>query len=575
MRWSSLRPRAGVTRCIALISAACIALGIITYSDARGDTEITLKTEIVSATVYSKQAQVTRRGTIDIGKGSHRLVCDDLPNGFVESSLQIEGGGTAAATIIGVDFVKRLGGATESPRYDVLKDELAALTAQSDSLGILLDSARKRIEFITSLGALPLREMNEKLAGEIFRVDDWRALMNFLEVERIKTDLKIRRLEGEIQELTKKIDWIKGDLNSIRADVEWGKRVIIDCDITAPGQLTLDLTYAIGGAQWQPEYTIRHRTGAGEIEIAYNARITQSTGEDWNDVSVLLSTAQPQIGAAPPNLYAHYLGTRPPHLAPSTSEELRQMGVLKKTGDELHVRGGSAGGRTPVISLEAGTTAAAHAANFTLPKPVDLVSGTTPKRVLITSRTLPIELSRYTVPLLEPRVFVRGELTNTLDVPLLGGQADVYIETTPEGGGGRITNFVGKEEILPTATGQRFSLHLGIDQDIRVTRSLERKDYLSKAGKSDTKIRFSYIVTIENFKTEGVEVTLRDRVPVSIMKEIEVGDIDLDPEPDERGEDGIITWNLPMEPGATQTIWIAYTVVFPSSFPVRYFNLGE
>lgn len=559
---------------LALVTVACIALCVLASLDARGDTEITLKTKIVSVTVYSERAQVTRRGTIELGKGAHRIVCDDLPNGFVESSLQVEGSGTAGATIVGIDFTKRHGVVSELPRYRELKEEIAALEERKDSLTILLDAARKRIKFIESLDELPLKEANEKLAGEIFRVDEWRALMDFLDAERVKTNLVIRRLKGAIEELAKEIDWIKGDLNEIRADEEWGKRVIIDCDITAAGRLTLDLAYVINGARWEPEYTIRHRTGENEIELTYNARITQATGEGWNDVSVLLSTAAPHVGAAPPNLYAHYLGKRPPELGQATIEESRQMGLVVQVGDELHVRGGRSG-ETPVVKLEAGTSATAFAANFTLPKPVDLPSGSTPKRVLITNKSLPVELSRYAVPILEPHVFVRGELTNTLAVPLLGGQAEVYIETKPGEGAGRVTNFVGREEILSTATGQSFFLHLGVDQDIKVTRTLERKEYLSKTGKSDTKIRFSYIVTIENFKKQDVEVNLKDRVPVSAMKEIKVNDIDLDPEPAEKGDDGIITWKLPVGPGATQRVRIAYTVIFPSNLPIQYFDIGK
>ncbi len=574
MKRSSPRRCATAGVRLALVPVVCIALCAALSLDARGDTEITLKTEIVSATVYSERAQVTRRGTIELGKGAHRIMCDDLPNGFVESSLQIEGSGTAAATIVGIDFTKRHGIASELPRYQELKEKMAALEERKDSLTIYLDTARKRIKFIASLDELPLKEANEKLAGEIFRVDDWRALMDFLDAERVKTNLEIRRLKGAINKLVKEIDWTKGDLNEIRADEEWGKRVIINCDITAAGRLTLDLAYVISGARWKPEYTIRHRTGENEIELTYNARITQATGEGWNNVSVILSTAAPHVGAAPPNLYAHHLGKRPPELGQATIEELRQTGTAVKVGDELHVRGGRSG-ETQVVKLEAGTSATAFAANFTLPKPVDLPSGSTPKRVLITNKKLPVELSRYTVPILEPHVFVKGELTNTLAVPLLGGQAEVYIETKPGEGAGRVTNFVGREEILPTATGQQFSLHLGVDQDIKVTRTLERKEYLSKTGKSDTKIRFSYVVTIENFKKQGVEVTLKDRVPISTMKEIEIDDIDLDPKPAEKGNDGIIKWKLPVGPGATQRVWIAYTVIFPSSFPVRYFNLGE
>ena len=36
--------------------------------------------------------------------------------------------------------------------------------------------------------------------------------------------------------------------------------------------------------------------------------IKQSTGEDWNNASISLSTAQPDIGGSPPQLGVHHIG---------------------------------------------------------------------------------------------------------------------------------------------------------------------------------------------------------------------------------------------------------------------------
>ncbi len=36
--------------------------------------------------------------------------------------------------------------------------------------------------------------------------------------------------------------------------------------------------------------------------------IKQSTGEDWKDAEISLSTAQPDIGASPPQLGVHHIG---------------------------------------------------------------------------------------------------------------------------------------------------------------------------------------------------------------------------------------------------------------------------
>jgi uncharacterized protein (TIGR02231 family) len=221
----------------------------------------------------------------------------------------------------------------------------------------------------------------------------------------------------------------------------------------------------------------------------------------------------------------------------------------------------------------AGLSSTEFAATFAIPKHVDLASGSDPRRVLILQDKLTGKLSRYTAPRLSQNVFVKGSVTNTLDAPLLSGTAEVYIETTPAGAQGKTSSFVGKETLTPVAVGQEFPVHLGIDQDMKVTHKLEKKEYLTKEGATVRKIRYSYLVTLESFKNSPAEVVLQDRIPVSAMKEIKVTDVDLDPKPAEEREDGIVTWNLAPAPKQKIEIRVAYTIEFPGDWEEFSLNL--
>jgi hypothetical protein len=57
------------------------------------------------------------------------------------------------------------------------------------------------------------------------------------------------------------------------------------------------------------------------------------------------------------------------------------------------------------------------------------------------------------------------------------------------------------------------------------------------------------------------------------VKEIEVDDVDIEPKPDERRDDGILTWNLSPAPGEKIEIRLAYTIVFPGDWPEAMLNL--
>ena len=117
--------------------------------------EIPLDTRIAAATVYADRAQVTRTGAVELKAGLYKLVCGDLPRSFDESSLQVEGKGTARSRIMGIDVVKVQGLAADSPRYKDLKGKLDGLTARRDTLQIEHTALMSSAHFLDDFAKLP------------------------------------------------------------------------------------------------------------------------------------------------------------------------------------------------------------------------------------------------------------------------------------------------------------------------------------------------------------------------------------------------------------------------------------
>lgn len=548
--------------CVLLAVAAAVPAG------SKPAPDVKLSTKIASAIVYNGQAQVTRTGTVRLEAGAARIVCDDLPILFSPVSLQVAGRGTAGATILGTDVIVLQDDPSESPRFKELKARLATLEASRDSVDIQTGALKARQKFIDELAAFPMKQGNEKLAPEIFRVDDWKSLMDFMQGERTRSETKLRALGKRRDEIEKEIAWINREISGMSRS-ERGVRVAIDCRAESAGDLVLELTYLVPGTSWSPEYVVRYEPADGSIDLTYNARLGQRTGEDWKGVDATLSTAMPHVGAAPPELRPWYLGRQPPR-APVGGERMKtQELVVDDVVEAVALKGGA------VRDAEfegAGIASSEFAASFRLPARVDLPSGADPKRVRILDGGLTGELSRYTAPRLKQNVFVRTEAANPLGAPILPGAAEVYIET-PAPGGGTISTFVGRQTIPGVADDGTFTLALGVDQDLRVTHALEKREYVEKGGKKYTKIRYSYLITLENFKKEAIPVVLQDRIPVPVVKEIEIDDVDIEPKPDERRDDGILTWNLSPAPGGKIEIRLAYTIVFPGDWPEHMLNL--
>jgi uncharacterized protein (TIGR02231 family) len=571
------RARSAILSEAALLSVAAIAaLALLSPAPAgsKDEQEIALETTVVAATVYPDRAQVTRSASIDVGAGPYRLVCDDLPRGFVESSLQVEGRGTARARIMGVDIVTMRGRAAESHRYKELKQKLDKLTGARDTLQIELGALASSIAYLDNFAKFPFEKADSKLTTEIFRVQDWKNVLDFLGSERVKTNERIDGLNKRSKKLSDEIDWINGQLNEMQMKDDWSKRVIVDCDVSAPGSLSIAFAYTVPGASWLPEYLIRYAAAKERIDLGYNARIKQATGEDWEHVAVTLSTARPQLGAAPPELTPWYLQRiqRPIPFGRAAEGAALKAGAAKEM-EALMPAEAQTEEELDMEHAEAELASTEFAASFSIPAAVDLPSGSGPRRVSVLDDTLSAKLSRYTAPRLSPNVFVRGDAVNTLEVPLLAGPADVYVETAASGGRGATSTFVGKEMIGPIASGQGFVVHLGIDQDVKVAHKLEKKEYLTKEGSPTRKIRYRYLITLESFKKSPVTVTLQDRVPVSTLKEVKVTDVDLEPRPQEELQDGILTWSIDLGPKAKAEVRIAYTIEMPGDWPEHSINL--
>ncbi len=567
------RTRNGLPRAAALgaligvlLACAVPAAGGAAPAEAK---DLSLATKIVSATVYADRAQITRSGRIELRAGLWKLVCDDLPQRFDDASLRVEGSGTAEARIMGIDVVALQGLLAESPRYRELKDKLERLAGRHDTLRIELEGFRGSLLYLDNLAKFPFEKGSSKLASEIFRVSDWKSVIEFISAERVKTNERIDAHGKRAAKLDEEIAWVEKQIRDMQTQGDWSKRVVIDIEAATAGSLDVALVYNVSGATWAPEYTIRYRPAEEKIALGYNARIRQSTGEDWNGVAVALSTARPQIGAAPPEIQPYYITRRMPRPRPviSSTKVAGDARAEQEIAEAVALKSGIVEAERPGAEIES----TAFAATFSIPRRLDLPSGADPKRALILEGSLAGALSRYAAPRLSQNVFVRGSIANTLDVPLLPGAADVYIETGA--GAARQSTFVGKEALSGVATGQEFPVSFGVDQDFKISQKLEKKEYLSKEGAATKRIRYHYLIALESFKKEALAVKLQDRIPVSTLKEVKVANVDLEPRPSEELENGIVTWNLEPSPKAKIEIRVAYTIEFPGDWDERALNL--
>jgi len=306
---ASERSLRGILLLVAALLLLCAVFVATAPALAAGDEEeLPLKTKIISATVYGRQAQVVRRGSVRLEPGAAQFVCSDLPEKFVESSLSVEGTGVAGARIIGIDLRRTETTDVESPRFKELYEELRKLDAKMERLQIRHTALVRRKELARSISQFSSDVGKEQMAEGDFAPSYWEGVLAFFETENVGTADRTDELEGEMGEVEARRAWVRGELRAMQIGEGPGREVVVDCESESGGDLTVELTYLVPDATWYPEYTVRYIERDNEVELTYAARIAQATGEDWESVSALLSTATPHVGAAPPELIPLYLG---------------------------------------------------------------------------------------------------------------------------------------------------------------------------------------------------------------------------------------------------------------------------
>jgi uncharacterized protein (TIGR02231 family) len=88
----------------------------------------------------------------------------------------------------------------------------------------------------------------------------------------------------------------------------------ITITVYAPGatDLILQVSYMVLGASFNSSYDVRVSTKSDTptCQLHYYGVITNTTGEDWKDVNMSLSTAKPSLGGHPPDLPTSYVKYR-------------------------------------------------------------------------------------------------------------------------------------------------------------------------------------------------------------------------------------------------------------------------
>lgn len=310
----------------------------------------------------------------------------------------------------------------------------------------------------------------------------------------------------------------------------------------------VELTYLVGNVSWSPYYDIRVKDNKSDVQFFLKANIYQSTGEDWNNVKLKLTTANPAEGGVKPELQTNWLGFVIDRKDVSVAE-IRLRGS-RPEGSAYYVDGVTVSDKVlskPIVTQNMFNTEFETSIAYSIP------SDNQNHQVDLTSFAQSAIYGYSVVPKLNKEVFVTAQVLANDLINQISGEANVYYDGT----------FTGKTFISPTAT-DTLLLTLGKDKRIQVERK-KLKEFCSNSFFGGTKTEsITWEITIKNTRKEAVTLTIEDQIPVSTDKEIEVkltdkGNAYLDE------ATGKLTWKLDLAPEKSQIIKFSFEVKHPKN----------
>jgi hypothetical protein len=569
-----------------------------------------------SATVYFSGAEITQSTSVNLPVGTSEIVIKNVADYLNENTVQIAA--PKNVTVLSVQFSDNY-----ISEYE-LDESNPTIKRVRDSITYVQKELKKvQIDRYSHQQTIELLDQNKEIRGANsgLNVAELMKLVEYYKSKRTELDNAVVLLAEKETKWNKTLDELnnKLEINTKKEEKISEGKLILQVMNEVAGNVNLDISYITNSASWQPFYDLRAENINASIDLAYKAKVTQTTGIDWKKVKLTLSSGNPNQNNVAPLLQAWFLRygnykvieNRPNSNVTNTLQgQLSGVNVTAASGQpgaksSVVIRGvGSINGNSDPLYVINGFPSSAEEFRKITPTSIKDVRVIKDEEALsefgnrgsngvivITTKNM----NDYTT-IEEQELNVSFDIDIPYDI-LSNGKAhsvslkDIKIPATYKyyaapkvekeafllaelndyakynllPGEANIVfegMYVGKTTINPNQTQDTLNLSMGRDKKI----SIKRERITDKSGtkflSSYKEQTFTYDITVRNNKKEEINMLLKDQYPLSTDKEITVELLDKDGAK-ENEETGVLTWEIKLKPNETKKYRISYKVKYP------------
>lgn len=579
----------------------------------------TIKAELDAVTVYRSGAELIHSAKVNLVKGNTELIISNLSNTLEINSVQIKSSDNV--TIMGMEFsTDNLIETIKSARVKMLEDSLEKITNETDRLSLNESIMADLLNVLKSNKEIKGTQTGLSVAELVKLMDYYKAKSAELQQELSQLKTKKQQLKTLAEKLSLQIDEEQKKNNKSSGSL------ILQLNCALAGKYDFTISYITSNAYWNAFYDLKATSVNNPLKLVYRAKIFQTTGIDWKQVKLALSTSTPSQTGNAPVFNAWFLSYINP--VQRYERSLSKMNSLQSMtpGLSLSYQGTAAGANTIQSGYDAFYKVRGSSSVTNNRKPLYIVNGVPmedgsvesidPNSIKSTqilndasataiygSRgaggailiTLKDGLDDY-ISVTDRELDVTFNIDLPYDVPT-NGKAQVatlkeydvpafykyysvpkldkdafLLAEVPDWEGLNLLpgeanimfegTYIGKSFIDPASTQDTINLTMGRDKRVVIKRE-KLKDYSSvKFMGTNKKQVFTYEITVKNNKKDAVNMLLKDQYPISQNKEVEVELLESSNAMINE-EIGVLTWKLQLTPGEVKKVRISYSVKYP------------
>ncbi|HWK06025.1 MAG TPA: DUF4139 domain-containing protein [Puia sp.] len=516
-----------------------------------------------SATVYRNGAELVHTARASLRQGNNALIIEDISNNIDINSIRI--GSTGSVTVLSVEFSKEyLRPEISSPLIKKLQDSLDKVQQELEKVNVGIKTDMDMLDLLSSNKKIGGQQTGLSVAELIKMMDYYKQKSLELNAELTAGNTKAGRLKTAAGKLESQIT------EEEQKNTRTSGRLLLQLLSPQAGEVIFTISYLTPTAFWNPSYDLRVDNINDSLKLLYKAKLVQTSGIDWKQVKLTLSTSVPNQGGNAPILktwFLHYVETFMDNES-YKSNSLQSMVAGKVAGVQLNevvVAGYGTQKRAAsnAVANELGdyVTVKDNTMNvtFDIDLPYDVPTNGKEQNVVLKEYTVPSTYKYYAVPRLDKDAYLLGEIPDWEKLNLLPGEANLIFEGT----------YIGKSFIDPASIQDTLNLTLGRDKRVVVKRE-KIVDYSSvKFLGSNKKQIFTYEITVKNNKKEKIQMLLKDQYPISSSKEIEEELLESSGA-EVNTDTGVLTWKLQLAPGESKKYRISYSLKYPRDKIVNY-----